>query len=250
MEEILRRQVRLMQVAIIVLGVCVLLLALNTFHPFVHSQRFKVIDAEQVNIRDSDGTLKAVLSNAAGFNDGDRAKDAPPRFSGLMFYNEEGAEEGGLIYQGKSIPGGQDADVSLTMDQYRQDQNVYLNHSEHTDAEGASISDGLQINSRPDWTKIKQEYALYKQIDALPEPEQKEARLQALRRGEIGTRRLFYGVKRGTSDGKAFDDAGLFIRNRLGRDAIKLYVDVDNKPHFEVFDELGNVKVYELKLSH
>ena len=74
-----------------------------------------------------------------------------------MFYNEEGAEEGGLVYQGKSIPGGQDADVSLTIDQYRQDQNLYLNHTEHKDATGESISDGLQINSRPDLTKAKQE---------------------------------------------------------------------------------------------
>ena len=167
-----------------------------------------------------------------------------------MFYNEEGAEEGGLVYQGRSVPGGQDADVSLTMDQYRQDQNVYLNHTEHADAKGVSISDGLQINSRPDWTKVKQEYALYRQLESLPEAEQQEARLQALRRGEIGTRRLFYGVKRGTSNGQSFDDAGLFIRNRLGRDAIKLYVDVDNKPHFEVFDERGNSKVYELRLTH
>ena len=240
---------RFLQVANVVLAVCVVLLAVNTFHPLLRSEHFKVIDAEQVNIREKDGTLKAVLSNSAGFNKGDRAKDAPPRFSGLMFYNEEGAEEGGLIYQGKAIPGGQDADVSLTMDQYRQDQNVYLNHTEHKDGNGVSISDGLQINSRPDWTDIKREYALQAKIEALPESEQKEARLQALRRGEIGTRRLFYGVKRGTANGQAFDDAGLFIKNRLGRDAIKIYVDFDNKPHFEVFDELGNAKVYELKLS-
>lgn len=227
-----------------------MLLALNSFHPFLHSQRFKVIDAEQINIREKDGTLKAVLSNSAGFNVGDRAKDAPPRFSGLMFYNEQGDEEGGLVYQGRAIPGGQDADVSLTMDQYRQDQNVYLNHTEHKDAKGISISDGLQINSRPDWTKAKHEYELYRQINALPESEQKEAQLQALKCGDIGTRRLFYGVKRGISDGQLFDDAGLFIRNRWGRDAIKLYVDSENKPHFEIFDELGNSKVYELRLSH
>ena len=93
MEQTLMRQVRLLQITTLLLGVCVVLLALNSFHPFLHSQRFKVIDAEQINIREKDGTLKAVLSNSAGFNVGDRAKDAPPRFSGLMFYNEEGDEE-------------------------------------------------------------------------------------------------------------------------------------------------------------
>jgi hypothetical protein len=222
MEEGLRRQLRVLQVATALLSICVVLLTLNTFHPFSRLHRFGVIEAEQVNIREKDGTLKAVLSGSAGFNEGDRAKDAPPRFSGLMFYNEEGAEEGGL---------------------------VYLNHTEHKDAKGLSISDGLQINSRPDWTQVKQEYALYRQIDSLPESQQKDAQLEALRRGEIGTKRLFYGVKRGTANGQSFDDAGLFIKNRLGRDAIKLYVDVDNKPHFEVLDELGKTKVYELKLG-
>jgi len=249
MEEGLRRQLRFLHAATALLAICVALLTLNTFHPFRRLQHFGVIEAEQLNIRENNGTLKAVLSGSAGFNEGDRAKDAPPRFSGLMFYNEEGAEEGGLVYQGRAIPGGQDADVSLTMDQYRQDQDVYLNHTEHKDAKGLSISDGLQINSRPDWTQEKQEYAIYRQIGALPESQQKDARLEALRRGEIGTKRLFYGVKRGTADGQSFDDAGLFIKNRLGRDAIKLYVDVDNKPHFEVLDELGNTKVYELKLG-
>ncbi len=155
MDDDLKRQMRLLQTIVAVLCVCVVLLALNTLHPLLHSQRFKVIDAEQVNIREKDGTLKAALSNSAGFNQGDRAEGTPPRFSGLMFYNEEGAEEGGLVYQGRSISGGQDADVSLTMDQYRQDQNVYLNHTEHTDANGIGISDGLQINSRPDWTKAR-----------------------------------------------------------------------------------------------
>ncbi len=50
-----------------------------------------MIDAERINIRERDGTLKAVLSNAAGFNEGQRGSQAGGvRFSGLMFYNEEG----------------------------------------------------------------------------------------------------------------------------------------------------------------
>jgi len=202
-----------------------------------------------VNIRENDGTLKAVLSNSAGFNRGDRAKSGGSRFSGLMFYNEEGDEEGGLVYQGETIPGGQDSDVTLTMDQYRQDQNVYLNHTEHRDASGSNISDGLQINSRPDWTEIKTEYATDRQLNKMNDEQRDAARVNALRQRSISTQRLFYGVRRGVKNHQPFDDAGLFIKNRLGRDAIKLYVDFDNKPHLEVYDELGQSKVYELKLS-
>jgi hypothetical protein len=57
------------------------------------------------------------------------------------------------------------------------------------------------------------------------------------------------GDRRGVKGNVAYDDAGLFIKNRWGRDAIKLYVDYDNKPHLEVYDPLGKSVVYELKLQ-
>ena len=113
------------------------------------------------------GILKAALSNSAGFNEGQRSEQENVRFSGLMFYNEEGQETGGLVYLGKAIPGGQDADVSLTMDEYNQDQNVHLHHVEHKDSLGLSIGDGLTLNSQPDWKGIKEEYSINNEMDKL-----------------------------------------------------------------------------------
>jgi len=159
METKLLRQIHLLQICVLVLFLSTALLCVNCFHPLVPRQAFKVIDAERINIREKSGILKAVLSNSAGFNEGDRAKQGGARLSGLMFYNEEGQETGGLVYFGKAIPGGQDSDVSLTMDQFRQDQNVYLHHEEFKDARGLRIEDGLSINTRPDWTNVKEEYA-------------------------------------------------------------------------------------------
>ena len=249
MDSPLLRQLRILQVSTAILLVATILLFINCLHPLFSVERVHVLDANRINIREKDGTLKAALSNSAGFNEGDRAKQGGPHFSGLMFYNEEGDETGGLVYQGKAIPGGQDSDVTLTMDQFRQDQNVYLNHTEHKDANGSHISDGLQINSRPDWTQIKTEFAIGKELSELPPAQRDAARLKALEEGKLTTQRLFYGVRRGVKDGKPYDDAGLFIKNRLGRDAIKIYVDYDNKPHLEVYDELGQSKIYDLKLS-
>jgi len=34
----------------------------------------------------------------------------------------------------------------------------------------------------------------------------------------------------------------------VGRNAIKLYIDNNNKPHFEIYDPLGKAIVYELKI--
>jgi hypothetical protein len=248
MESRLIRQVRFLQAAVAVLLGVTGALCVNLFHPLLPKQTFKVIEAGRVNIREGNGVLKAALSNSAGFNEGYREAHGGVRFSGLMFYNEEGQETGGLVYYGKAIPGGQDADVTLTFDQYRQDQNVYLHHEERKDAQGLRIEDGLTINSRPDWTQVREEYDLYGQLEKLPAGQRDELQLKSLQEGKISSRRLFFGVERGVKDKQPYDDAGVFIKNRWGRNAIKLYVDERNEPHFEVYDQLGTSLLYELKL--
>ena len=248
MESVLLRQLRVLEGLVIVLLVVTAALVVNLWFPFI-PQRVKVLDAQQINIREKDGTLKAVLSNSEGFSKiGESRRQGVP-FSGLMFYNQEGDEEGGLVYSGKAIPGGQDADVTLTFDQYRQDQNIYLHHEEHKDARMRSIDDGLTIISRPDQSQVKEEYTLYAAMDKLSGEERDALRLKSLQEGKVSTRRLFVGDRRGVKDNTPYDDAGIFIKNRWGRDAIKLYVDYDNKPHLEVYDQLGKSVVYELKLQ-
>jgi len=248
MEEKLSRQIRILQVWVVVLFLSTALLCINSAYPLLPRQRFKVLEAERINIREKSGILKAALSNSAGFNEFQRAERGGVTFSGLMFYNEEGQEEGGLVYSGKALPGGQDADVTLTMDQFRQDQNVYLHHEEHKDSQGLRIEDGLSINARPDWTGVKEEYGIYGQMDKLSSEQQDELKLKSLQAGKIASNRLFFGVKRGVKDNAPYDDTGVFIKNKWGRTAIKLYVDNQNKPHFEVYDPLGKSVVYALKI--
>ena len=249
METKLLSRIRFLQICVMGLFLSNALLVVNCFFPLLPQQDFKVLNAERINIREKSGILKAALSNSDGFNEGWRSKHGGVIFSGLMFYNEEGEETGGLVYSGKANPDGQDGDVSLTFDQYHQDQNVFLHHEEHKDAHGLSIDDGLTIIARPDWKGEKEEYTIYNEMDKLP-PEQREAlKLKSLQAGKISTRRAFFGVRRGTKELEPYDDAGLFLKNKWGRDAIKLYVDNDNKPHFEIYDPLGKSIIYELKLA-
>lgn len=250
METKLLHQIRLLQICVLLLFLSTALLVFNALHPLLPRHKFKILEAERINIRENSGVLKAALSNSAGFNEFQRAERGGVTFSGLMFYNEEGQEEGGLVYSGKAAPGGQDADVTLTMDQYRQDQNVYLHHEEHKDAQNFRIEDGLSINARPDWTGVKEEYSIYGQMERLAPEQRDELRLKSLQAGTISSNRLFFGVRRGSENGAAYDDSGVFIKNKWGRNAIKLYVDSDNKPHFEILDPLGKSIVYELKIPH
>jgi len=252
MDPVLLRQIRILQIAVACLLAITIALCINLRYPFI-AQRMRVLNVERIEIREKDGTLKAVLSDSAGFTamGGDRAKQSGGvPFSGLMFYNQEGDEEGGLVYSGKALrDGGQDADVTLTFDQYRQDQNVYLHHEEHKDPHSRMVDDGLTIISRPDRTAVKEEYAIYAKLAQLPAEQQETLRLRALQEGKIATQRVFVGNRRGTKDGQDYDDAGIFIKNRWGRDAIKLYVDYDNMPHLAVYDTMGKSVTYDLKLS-
>jgi hypothetical protein len=246
MDSSIMRQLRLLQASVAILFVIVIFLGVNLEYPLI-PVRFNTVQAGQIQIRERDGTLKAVLSNSEGFSRiGDSRANQKVPFSGLMLYNQEGDEEGGLVYSGKAIPGGQHADVTLTFDQYRQDQNIYLHHEEHKDANGQAIDDGLTIISRPDRALVKQEYAIYAQMDKLAPDARDQLKLTSLQEGKISTKRLFVGDRRGIEKGKPYDDAGVFIKNRWGRDAIKLYVDADNRPHLDVYDKLGTRVTYSL----
>lgn len=248
MEPTILRQLRLLQFSVCVLSMLTALLLFNLFHPLISVQHFKEIDAYKVNIREADGTLKASLSNAAGFRVFGRSQEEG-RFSGLMFYNEEGAEQGGLVYEGRKLPAGQRQSAGITFDQYREDQNIYLHHDEQKDDTGYWMNDGLTVRAHPDYTLNKKEYEAYAAIEKLPENEREAASLKAAQDGTISTTRIFLGVSRGSREAKLYDDTGLFIRNKWGQKTIRLYVDNDNKPHFEIYDPLGKTLLYELKIA-
>jgi hypothetical protein len=89
MERSLLRQVRILQVCVLVLLATTALLTANLFRPLLPVRHFNVIEAHKVNILAADGTLKASISNAQGIKVFGRAHQ-DVSFSGLMFYNQGG----------------------------------------------------------------------------------------------------------------------------------------------------------------
>jgi hypothetical protein len=166
METSLLRQIRLLQILVIVLGLIVAAMIVNLFRPFLPAQTFRVINAERLNIREPDGTLKLVLSDSEHFKG--RNGKASVTFAGLIFCNQEGRECGGLTYDGNIAAGGQRAEADLTFDQFHQDQNVVFEHHESKDAQDSRIIDGLAVNARPDWSKVKEEYGIYDEVQRCP----------------------------------------------------------------------------------
>ena len=92
-------------------------------------EKYTELDVEKLNVVDSNGKIKLTLFNQENIPPaimdgrdilpGHRQSDP---ISGMMFYNSEGDECGGLIYGNETDEDGNvSADVSLTFDQYKQD---------------------------------------------------------------------------------------------------------------------------------
>ncbi|MGM5470322.1 hypothetical protein ACS386_08590 [Flavobacteriaceae bacterium LMO-SS05] len=92
---------------------------------------FDVIEVKQIRIVEPDGTLRMVLSNHDKFPGiivkGKEHEFDRPR-AGMLFYNDEGSENGGLIFSGYMDENGKimNAGGSLTFDRYGGDQELQL----------------------------------------------------------------------------------------------------------------------------
>jgi hypothetical protein len=92
---------------------------------------FDEINVKRVNIIEPDGTLRMVISDHAKLpgiiNRGKEEKFERPQ-AGMIFYNDEGSENGGLIFGGKRNAKGQvvDSGGSLSFDRYDANQIVQL----------------------------------------------------------------------------------------------------------------------------
>jgi hypothetical protein len=87
-------------------------------------QRFDQIDVQRLNVREPDGTLRMVVSNHARLPGVIvRGKESPPvdrPYAGMLFYNDEGTENGGLVFGGRRTAAGEvvNAGVALSFDRY------------------------------------------------------------------------------------------------------------------------------------
>lgn len=197
------------------------------------SQKFDEITVERINIVEADGTLKMVISNQErqhpGMIDGKKFDDRE-RSPGIIFFNEEQDEVGGLMYSGNKEEG---ANLVLSIDQYKNDQIMQLMQSTNKDGDNRY---GLQLWERDKNLTIP---LLQKTMDSLDkEGYNYRRKLEYLKRkngGEpINEPRLFIGRNYNR-------ETGLFIQDKYGNDRLRFYIDSDNIPKLEVLDENGKL---------
>jgi hypothetical protein len=90
------------------------------------------LDVQRINVREPDGTLRMVISDSARLpgvivKGKEQPKVDRPQ-AGMIFFNDEGSENGGLIFGGRRDKHGDvvDSGGSLSFDRYNANQVVQL----------------------------------------------------------------------------------------------------------------------------
>lgn len=232
-------RVRLLTVSSILSWVLIALFVLTGFSQQTRT-RFTEIDAERLNIIGTNGKPVLVLANrrlipGPSMNGKDYPRslaDGRDLLSGMIFFNEQGDEVGGLIYNGIKKDKGYSALGHLSFDQWKQNQVVALQYLDN----GTSRRAGLRVWDRP--TDVSFDTQLDRSL-RLMQSEGKErdairTEMEAARaRGEMGNERLFVGSQDQT--------AQIQLRDKQARVRVKLYVDAKDVARLEFLDETGKV---------
>jgi len=182
---------------------------------------------------DANGTLRMVISNKdrqhPGAFDGVTI-DRPRPYAGMIFFNDEGDEVGGLITHGTDKGGEREAGAGLTFDQLHQDQTIGLSYNESKTGRSAA----LEVWDRPD-AHLGDLVAKWNAAMAIPDPAQRQAAISAATRSSPkGHKRVFVGKDADRAASVVLSDADEKPR-------LKMTVDADGNPRIEFLDAKGQV---------
>ena len=193
---------------------------------------FEEIDVQRINVVEPDGTIRLVLSSKALFPGIIFKKKEYPhpnrKTAGILFFNEEGTENGGLTFGGEKDKNGKvSAYGHLSFDQYDQDQVLVINASE----EGGSRKARISMWDRPEYS-IGELLGLQGRLKNMPEEQQKAEYSKFFAQRENAQPRLFLGKSDNGS-------VSLRLNDKQGRERLILEVTPDGAPVVRLLDQNG-----------
>ena len=229
------RQIRALRLYVAALSIvvagCVISLVILSRTP--HGAQFDELTAHRINIVEPDGRLALAISDHANQHPGAiNGKDLPKRDrpAGIIFFNTEGDECGGLVYDGTKSS----ASMTYSIDQYKNDQIMQIQY-EQDSADHLARSYGLKLWDRTDRFTLQNELDYFDSLQRLHDTAALNAGARSLRqRGLLGIERLFLGR---TPDGTT----GLFLRDDKGIPRLRIYISKQNEPVIEKLNEKGEV---------
>ncbi len=195
---------------------------------------FEEITVQRVNIIEPDGTLRMVISDKALFPGiylkGQEHPHPNRKTAGMLFFNDEGTENGGLTFGGGKDKNGQVSSYGhLSFDEYEQDQVFTIDASQ----QGGKRRSGLSLVDNPDYP-IGELIAVTDRIAKLPADQQKAEIAKFADSHGRPHQRLYLGRGDDRSVALKFKDVE-------GHDRIVIQVAADGSPVIRFLDQKGGI---------
>ncbi len=196
---------------------------------------FDEISVNRLNIVEPNGRYRLVLANSARFPglfmEGREYRHHSRTGGGMLFFNDDGDEVGGLTYRSNAT--NRSASAGITFDQYKQDQTVSLLYQEGNGNRTA----GMRVWDRPNYSiqplMEMSDRAARAPNDAERNRIREEMRSFAMANGGGGAERMFAG--------KVQEDAVVRLADPQGRPRLVMRVGADGVPSIEFLSETGQV---------
>jgi hypothetical protein len=229
----LRLQLRLLRAYAIVNTLVLVVLATAAFRQASAPQRLDYVTVHRLDVIDNDGTLRMVISNKdrmhPGVMDG-KTIDRPRPVAGMLFFNDEGDEVGGLTYTGREQNGTRRANAGLMFDQLKQDQTIGVSYSEGNGQRTA----GFLVWDRAD-THLSELIEKLNTANKIEDRTAREAEVARIRAAALpGPRRVFVGKNADRAATVSLADAN-------GKPRLTLTVDATGNPRIEFLNENGKM---------
>src|ERR1700761_3247181 len=198
---------------------------------------FDQITVRRVNVVEPDGTVRLVISDKNEFPGlylhGKEIKRADRQDSaGMLFVNDEGTEDGGLIYgASKDTYKGPSSFSHLSFDQYDQDQTLVLVAS----LEDGKKASGVTVNDVGAYAITPEFIADAERVKAMPSGTARAAEWAKFKRKYPGD------AERGFFGRQIDDSVGVSLRDVQGRVRASLTVKSDGEPVLQFLNAEGKV---------
>jgi len=201
------------------------------------SASFDQITVRRMNVVEPDGTVRLIVSDKAEFPGlylHGKEVQRPDRgdSAGMLFVNDEGTEDGGLIYGGsKEVGAGPSSFSHLSFDQYDQDQTLVLGAS----LEGGKRTSGVTVNDVAGFPITPEYVATVERVKMMPQGAERSAAWARLNENyPPGAERGFFGRQKDDSVGMRLSDAAGHVR-------AVLTVKADGEPVLQFMNVEGKV---------
>lgn len=235
--ESLSRQIRILKVCVATLALLLMAVIIAGVVLLRNNNRFAEITTGRINIVEPDGSLRMVISNQHSQHPGAvNGKEMPKRDrpAGMIFFNDDGDECGGIVYDGNK----KEASFTYSVDQYKNDQIMQLQYQQDDDGGQRARSYGLKLWDRPEEYSLQRQIDYFDSLGKIKDTAAFNAGVRTIKAaGGLGTERLFLGKNKN-------GETGLFLCDDKGVPRLRIFIDKSNKPVIQTLNDRGETRSF------